>query len=99
MIDRDAVKNLDDTEYHRFVSKFCRAIIFSPSFNGKLTSEQLDDAQFLMKNGVRLVEKDLGSHNLVQGAIAKLQLVIVFGYEHVAFVPDWVYRWKEDLRP
>ena len=96
MIDRSKVEKLDDFEYFHFVNSFCRDIILSPSFNGKLTPEQLDEAEFLMRNGIRRVEKGSGSYYFVQGSISKLQLIIVFGYRIVADVPDWVYGWKED---
>jgi len=72
--------------------------VFSVEFNGKLSAEQLEDAEFLMRNGIGRVKKGSGSYFFVQGAISKLQLLIVFGYDQIVNVPNWVYGWKEEWR-
>lgn len=95
MINRAELENLDDTGYYHYVEKFCRSTVFSREFNGKLSSGQLKDAEFLMRNGIGRVEKGSGSHQL-QGAISKLQLLIIVGRPLLADVPDWVYGWKQD---
>jgi len=98
LIDRTELENLDDAGYYGYVGNFCRDIVFSLEFNGKLSSEQLEDAKFLMKNGIGRFEKGSSSHNLIQGAISKLQLLIVLGRPLIADVPDWVYGWREQSR-
>ena len=98
LINRTDVEKLGDTEYYHYVGNFCRKIVFSGEFNGKLSAEQLEDAEFLMRNGIGRVKKGSGSYFFVQGAISKLQLLIVFGYDQIVNVPNWVYGWKEEWR-